>query len=424
MTRKRRPFWRIFWVALLLLVVGLGFWASHDMSPDLARLERILALLERDADLLWRQRSDLDTTFEGAGVLTDGDGFRLVSSASDYPAGGPEPKIVCMGASPTFGYGVAAQEAYPHLTEALLQEQRPGAQVLNAGQIGFSSWQGRRLFEAYIDAWAPDLLTVSYVVNDIDRWRFYGSDGKSDDDTEPPSAFGAWMSSAVNGFAPTAWLIRHRNRILAKLFAGVSQRARYELAHVRSSAESYERNLRWFRQECQSRGLPLVFIKMPFRLPYAVPDADPRMASQLENAARLLDEEKVSDAMALIQEALTWDAEGSRVHYLHGRLLEIAGDDEAAREAYAKATHNVIHDCARDARTYNAILERVARETGTPLVDPTKALGADQADMALFLPGDYIHPNVEGHERIAACLTSAVRRVLDGDATGFVETCR
>ncbi|MCA9404619.1 MAG: hypothetical protein KC897_12600, partial [Candidatus Omnitrophica bacterium] len=84
-------------------------------------------------------------------------------------------RVICLGASPTFGWGVQQQETYAQDLERRLQSGSGSnrVEVINAGQIGYSSYQGVRYFQDVILPLRPDIITVSYVINDVDKYRFY-----------------------------------------------------------------------------------------------------------------------------------------------------------------------------------------------------------------------------------------------------------
>jgi len=405
-------------------MAALTIYGSLGVKPGLLRLERILALLQTDPELLWRQRPGLETTFEGTAVRTDSFGFRLGVAA---PAGPPQRgrarlRVVSLGASPTFGYGVEHGQAYPAVAGARLLSAHPSLEVFNAGQIGYSSWQGLKLARRHLPRWSPRLVTVSYMVNDIDRFRFYLSNGKGDRQTRP---YGAARSKVINflgSFWPTAALKRHFRRVTVKLSSSGSARGRYELTRSRCTAAEYQQNLRQIMALARVQGARLLFIKLPFQLPRPVPAAPPALAALQEQAERLLAAREDKALAAVVKEILQQDPLGSRGHYLRGRLLDLQGR-QGAGQAYEQAVKNVIYDCARDARRYNMIMERLALETGTPLVDPTAILGRDKATMRYYVPGDYIHPNVEGHRLIGECLARVMERVLSGQTGPLVDRC-
>ena len=383
-------------------------WLQVSASEDQRRLERILALLEVHSERIWRQRPNLDTSFEGHPVLTDEDGFRL---SGEPPADHPR-TVVSLGGSPTFGYGVAHGDAYPARVERMLIEAGEPCRVINAGQIGYSSWQGVRLFRGYVETWDPDVVTLSYVVNDIDRLRFFFSDGHDDDHVTLPTAGQASKANAIGRIAPLRWLLQTRNRLAAKLGGGRRHRAIYELTHVRVPPDHYRANLTELVEMVRASGARPILIQMPFRLPVVVPPADPAHALALQGAREDLEQGDVAAAQAAVSEVLAADEFSSEARYIEGLLLERAGDRVAAREAFTDAVERVIYDCVRDARLYNRIMAEVAAELSVPRVDVTGALGGETADMAYFVEGDYIHPNADGHAQVAQRVAPTIRQIL------------
>ena len=98
-----------------------------------------------------------------ASILLDADGFR-VTSTEPAPDPRPRPLLLTIGDSFAFGYGVEAEEAFPHrVAEAL------GGSSINASVMGFSLAQilieARRL----APIWKPDYLLIPYSGWIIDR---------------------------------------------------------------------------------------------------------------------------------------------------------------------------------------------------------------------------------------------------------------
>jgi len=87
---------------------------------------------------------------------------------------GPHPgtyRILCMGDSSTFGWGVESEEAYPALLQEEIHRRHPGTkvEVVNLGVCGYSSQQGKVLLEREGLRYEPDLVTLSYGSNDWSR---------------------------------------------------------------------------------------------------------------------------------------------------------------------------------------------------------------------------------------------------------------
>ncbi len=407
-----------FAAAALAIVV---IWANSGVSKDLSRLERILKLLETDHERLWRQRANLNTVFEGSRVYTDARGFRL--SEGGEKSDKADFHMAVFGASPSFGYAVEAGETYAKLTEAHLRKSGVNARVANMSQIGYSSWQGLKVFKKHLPELKPDLVTVSYMVNDIDRLRFFFTNGKSDEETQTPSAARLAVSNFMNRFAPTALFIGQFRRVLIKAMGTGDNAARYRLGRRRVPPEDYKENLFQFFQIAKKQNVPLIFILMPFRLPQPVPGQPDNFHLTLDEIEKRIDEGRHEDAMVMLEMAAETDQYASRLYYLMGRALSAAGRAEKAQDMYKKAVNYLVYDCARDAPRYNAIMASMAAAFDVPVVDAASALGSNQYEEELFVPNDYIHPNPAGHAMIAQCLIEAVHKVRAGEKGFFLQRC-
>lgn len=441
-------------VILVLLAAGVFvFRSGRTVADEQLRLERILSILELDPELLWRQRPNLATRFEGSAVTTDRDGFRISrtrerviprenaaaktreaadpgppgdSGCGDHMAGsadGDPLRIVTFGASPTFGYGAEEAETYPRVAESLLRDRGFDAVVINAGQIGYSSHQGRGLIRKYVDALQPDIATVSYMVNDIDRLRFFFSNGLSDSEVSPPSRFRSTLFNLFDRTPGLTTLRRLRNRVIMSLAGERPCRAIYEVSRIRVLPGEYEENLLGIRNTLAEHGVSPLFIAVPFRLPEPIPPAPPRVEDALDGIDSLVDAGASDAVWSEVMRIRELDPFSSRSSYLEGRVLELRGEAGAAKEVYCRAVKEIIYDCARDASRYNGIMRSVARKTGTPLLDVTAALGGAHAEMSLFLEGDYIHPNARGHAIIGRCLAEQLVRMISGEAGLAVAPC-
>jgi lysophospholipase L1-like esterase len=80
-------------------------------------------------------------------------------------------RILSLGDSSTFGWGVEGSENYPTRLREELRRRHPGlaVEVVNLGVCGYSSFQGKVLLEREGLAYRPDLVTISYGSNDWSR---------------------------------------------------------------------------------------------------------------------------------------------------------------------------------------------------------------------------------------------------------------
>jgi lysophospholipase L1-like esterase len=102
----------------------------------------------------------------GARVRTNAHGFRDAPFRISRPPGGI--RILALGDSSTFGYGVSPEETYPRLLARLLEKRFPGRpiEVLNAGTPGWSAANGAAWLAREGLALRPDVVIVSFGYNE------------------------------------------------------------------------------------------------------------------------------------------------------------------------------------------------------------------------------------------------------------------
>ena len=94
---------------------------------------------------------------------SNSDGFRTKEFAPKRPE---VTRIVALGDSSTFGWGVHDTYTYPRLLEDRLDGRSNAVEVLNLGMPGYTSRHGRAVFDHYARALQPDLLIISFGGND------------------------------------------------------------------------------------------------------------------------------------------------------------------------------------------------------------------------------------------------------------------
>jgi len=95
------------------------------------------------------------------------DGWRGARHPRVKPAGAF--RIVVLGDSVAFGYGVSAQASFPAQLEQLAMRRVPSThlEVLNLGVGGYNPYNEAALFEDVGAALAPDLVLVQFCINDL-----------------------------------------------------------------------------------------------------------------------------------------------------------------------------------------------------------------------------------------------------------------
>lgn len=136
-------------------------------------LKQLASVLEPDPELFWRLAPARTLPARGGpffGVISNRQGLR-----EDHEIGARELKeirILFLGDSCTFGYGLSYRDSFVHQTEVLLRNAFPGNRVecINAGVPGYTLFQGWRYLVTRGPALRPDLVVACFGVNDAARW--------------------------------------------------------------------------------------------------------------------------------------------------------------------------------------------------------------------------------------------------------------
>ena len=75
-------------------------------------------------------------------------------------------RIMTLGCSTTFGWGVSNEEAYPARLQHYLSQEVSNVEVINAGQPGYTSFQGLWLWDQILKGYKPDVVVIGYIVQD------------------------------------------------------------------------------------------------------------------------------------------------------------------------------------------------------------------------------------------------------------------
>lgn len=395
---------------VLLLVIELGARLIEDDS----RLGTILAILEEHPTLLWKQQADLDVDFFGGHVQTDAHGLRRSGAANSAEDPSRDIDILVLGASPTFGWGVHDDETYASRLQGALDEALPGrTRVTNGAGIGYSSHQGLAFLREHLQRLAPDFVTVSFVINDVDSYRFYRSDGQPDEALETPPDGTVWLRNAMARSALCRLLARAVGQALGPSSGQEMQAFRPGVNRV--SPEAYRANLDRFLSLTRDAGAQLVLLKMPVNLPLG---PEPLSVSQgqafYEQGKPLFDQGDCEAARPVLEQAVHFNGLHSQARFLLGQCLERAGEHKAADAMFEAVKRTESHRCARDAVRYNGIMAQFAAEHGVPMVDIVEAFERRQGEGYLYVDPklDTYHPNARGHAIIAETLTPTMVELI------------
>ena len=396
----------------LLLIASLEF-ISYLIIPDtkLSELELILKVLEKDPVLFWRQRPDLDVLFQGVKVRTGDRDFR--GPKFDLKKSGNTFRIVCLGPSSTFGWGIENTGTYVYLLGELIGSAGVSSrkvEVINAGVIGYSSCQGKLLLKNDILRLDPDIIIVAYLINDIDKHRFYRSNGKADNELGEENKILVWVENVLE----RSNLCRLLKRILLSgkgksLGYGGGGEGNY-FENRRVSRDDYAANLNQIINMAEARGIKVVFINTPIGISYSArkyvdKEGEGRADKCIDLALTYGSLKGYDPTIKELRKALEYNPYSARAFYYLGVYHFKKNDADSAKIYFQKAKEMELLECVRLTRVYNDIMSRVASERNIPMVDAVSAFDefTRKTGLSLFInpPHDFVHPNIEGHRIIS-----------------------
>ncbi len=340
-----RVFLVLFGLALGVVVVEVGLRVAGGLrEPGVHGASELRGLHRFRPDLPWlfelRPGAEGRISEMGAALYRiNPDGIRDSVYARPKPDG--VFRVVVMGDSVSFGYGVEEAEAYPQVFEGLLSELAPNAQieVVNLGVGGYNAYNEAKLLEGVGLSYEPDLVLVQFCINDLN---------------DPTLHFDAQTRIALSVIPDAA-------------FPNPLQR--------RGSAHAPSRALRWCRASKLCTTIQDLWLAM---------------------TAPEFDDEARRDAVTFIE-----GRDRPEWKWLQARYEEMAEAAQAIGASFAvvafpyqkQLTENVPHPVQTE-------LASLGREHGWPVVDPLPAFqDAHAAKVPLFI--DWWHPTTAGH-RVAA----------------------
>ncbi|MCA8943769.1 MAG: hypothetical protein KDB80_14495 [Planctomycetes bacterium] len=170
MKRKRLLFGCLFAAILVAVAVGLlelvlRMFMGHVLGPVETRWH-VEEVAGGSVALTPGFRGTLTIAGRTCELTTNSDGLRGPELSPRQPG---ERRVLALGDSLTFGWGVEYDESFPARIGELLAEQRPPVTVLNGGVPGYGTREIALAMERAIPRLGPDvLLACIYVGNDFE----------------------------------------------------------------------------------------------------------------------------------------------------------------------------------------------------------------------------------------------------------------
>jgi lysophospholipase L1-like esterase len=388
-------------IVVLLLVEALGR-VVKTVNQDIA-YKKVLASEEwfvYSPTLGWERKPGYRGVVEG---LTDRDfdGAGYFAIDSKQITDTTKKKIIFIGDSSTFGYGVPTQSSFVEVVEELLTD----VNTINLGVNGYSSYQGRVSLDKYLPLLKPDLVVASFNFNDR---RYVLEPGAIDSAEKFQKVYRSSLSVgySIAGFLEISYSFRALRRGMRGI--GLLPRSMYEVTEVhvdtakpRVDEDAYHRNLCQVAEQTKRLGIPLLFLLLKDN-----PLESYHLKEGIENLTR-------SDEMAIAHLTVAVNARNAfsdlaRIYL--AKVYQAKGNTKKAAEVvisrpFVRSLHGE-HPVRLDT-VYNDIMRQVASDYTVELVEAAKVLDAH--------PYDYIdacHFNVDGHRRVGELLASRISHIL------------
>lgn len=246
-----------------LLVVG--FFATAEVAlrfvplPKAARPRILLRGLDVDIDFpfmqldatsFWAPRPGFSGEFLDKQVTINSLGLRGPEVPTPKPRA--RRRVLCLGDSITFGYGVDDGDSYPARLGKLVADR--GHDVLNGGVTGYTSHQVLARLERLLPLVAPDIVTVAVGWND----------GNLRPTTDREYAERLQQVMAAEGFFDHSSIYRHLRSLYSRAaFRSALRSAQLAWSTPRVPADHYRDNLRRIAVLARAKGARVVFLALP-----------------------------------------------------------------------------------------------------------------------------------------------------------------
>ena len=234
--------------AILILMEGgsrLAYTPTH--------LDKIMAILEESNSNFWKVRGNLDLMFFGANIKTNSHGFRVTPGEENWATS--KVRLAVLGASPSFGWGVENDQTY---SSTIFRQSDKKISVKNFSQVGYSSFQGPYVLDIALRA-KPTHVLLTYVINDLDYYRFFYSQNIPDKEVVTSSN----LTTVIREFIRKLTLPK---LLLSKL--STSQKgSKYIERETRVSISDYISNISRMVNITKKAGITPILVKFPVNIP-------------------------------------------------------------------------------------------------------------------------------------------------------------
>ena len=244
----------VFFIFITELILGLGGFDSYVQNRFFV-VNRALDYPEvflKDKELFWKLKPDQTVTskfFQGHTYRINSDGRRDKEISKKKI----KPRIIALGNSCTFGWGIDSDLIYTRRLEQILDERY---QIINAGVPGYSSFQGQVYFESELVKLKADYVLILFGWND--HWA--AANGIADKEQRLLSQFIINLQNMLSNFH----LYRAIKKILlSSIESDIDSLFDRQDPVYRVSLADYEKNIRSICQAVRNNQAIPVLITAP-----------------------------------------------------------------------------------------------------------------------------------------------------------------
>lgn len=387
--------------------VRLTGWPPPQESNDSGGSLR--PVLAGSAELGWTVRAGSSGAFDfkDASRSYDAEGYNTLDSAQVHDK--TRPKILFIGGSDAFGYGVPPERTFVEVADRLL----PDFDAINLGVPGYSSAQGVLVARKYIPALKPRIAVFSFGFND----RRDAQDRLPDGPEQFLAVYrtsGEYAANRVRSSLARSRLIEALEEFARRQSAPPPPAADQWLFHLskarpRVDESHYAGNLSDMADICASQGVTPIFLLL---------GDNPGLVARLDEAVILVETGRAEVALPILRSLLGEDADSTVVNL--ARLTMAAAYRSLGRPADAAAAiQEPIRfpfppfdgmDPVRPDIVYHRVMRRVAAFKKVELVDGAAIL-RDRSDGFL----DVAHLSEAGHHLVGEAVARRISALFGAD---------
>ena len=434
---NRRQRWKFRLVAIVvgllpfvLLEAALSVFdigATESNGDPLVGFSSLTPLFEHDDEVYRTARSRLQF-------------FGSQEFAAKKPADGF--RVFCLGGSTVRGRPFETDTAFAKWLELELADCDPTRhyEVVNCGGLSYASYRLTRVLDEVLE-YEPDLIVIATGHNEFLEDRTYNA-------IKTRSAARAWIEERLfslrtvqlayqlssSGDAEEAENNSSRTILPDAVKTRLDEASGYASYHRDEKWRSgvvahFEQSVRNMVDMCRQKGVPVMLVGLgsnlrdtpPFKSehrsgesngkPKLTADEERRWQAAFDEATKM-EVGDLQQAIELYRQAEAIDAEHALLLFRMGRCLERLGRSHEAREYYIRAKDQDVCPL-RMLEDMGGILQAVARETDTPLIDARRLFEGQSPDL---IPGndwytDHVHPTLAAHQQIAQAISAEMRRL-------------